>query len=54
MNLLVKTQLERVITHVCVHVFCFVFANQWLSQDILSLSTQSECTKMDIHWFGIY
>ena len=24
------------------------FANQWISQDIPSLSSQSECTKMDI------
>ena len=30
------------------------FANQWIVQDILSLSSQSERAKMDIHWFGIY
>ena len=30
------------------------FANQWISQDILSLSSQSECTKMDIHWFDAW
>ena len=30
------------------------FANQWISQDILSLSSQSGRAKMDIHWFGWY
>ena len=30
------------------------FANQWIVQDIPSLSSQSECAKMDIHCFGIY
>ena len=34
----------KVITHTC--PFCFT--NQWISQDILSLSSQSECVKMDI------
>ena len=26
------------------------FANQWISQDIWSLSSQSECLRMDTHW----
>ena len=30
------------------------FANQWISQDIPSLSSQSKHVKMDIHWFGNY
>ena len=38
--------------HSCKCPLCF--ANQWISQDIPSLSSQSECTKMDIHWFGAY
>ena len=29
------------------------FANQWISQDILSFSNQSERVKINIHWFGI-
>ena len=30
------------------------FANQWIVQDIPSLSSQSERAKNTIHWFGIY
>ena len=30
------------------------FANQWIVQDIPSLSNQSERAKNIIHWFGIY
>ena len=30
------------------------FANQWISQDILSLNSQSKRAKMDIHCFGVY
>ena len=33
------------------HPLCF--ANQWIAQDIPSLSSQSEYVKMDIHWFGV-
>ena len=29
------------------------FTNQWIAQDIPSLSSQSERAKMDIHWYGI-
>ena len=38
--------------YLCACPLCF--ANQWIVQDIPSLSSQSECAKMDIHWFGIY
>ena len=30
------------------------FANQWIVQDLPSLSSQSERTKNTIHWFGVY
>ena len=44
---LVKTQLERwLLTHA---------SNQWIVQDIPSLSSKSEQAEMlDNHWFGIY
>ena len=46
---LIKAQLEGDYSHMC----SFCFTNQWISQDIPSLSSQSECVKMDIHWFGV-
>ena len=27
---------------------------QWISKDILSYGSQSNCTKTAIHWFGEY
>ena len=33
------------------HAPPFCFANQWISQDIVSLSSQSALAKMDIHWY---
>ena len=30
------------------------FANQWIVQDIPSLSSQSEHVKNTIHWFDVY
>ena len=30
------------------------FANQWIVQDVPSLSSQSKHTKNTIHWFGVY
>ena len=34
------------------HVHSFCLTNQWISQDIRSLSSQWEHVKMGIHWFG--
>ena len=35
------------------HNHCVLQTSRYLV-DIPSLSSQSECTKIDIHWFGIY
>ena len=50
-NFIGQNSAGRVISCALVHSVCF--ANQWISQDSLNSSSQSERSKMDIHWFGI-